>query len=248
MTKEIYLSVVVPAYNEEENIKRGVLEGVYSYLKRQEFNWELIIADDGSKDNTLSELRKYKKDRDGIKILAEPHRGKGGTVIAGILASRGKYVLFTDLDQATPIYELEKLIPFFDLGYDVVIGSRSGRKGAPFIRKMMALGFSVLRTLILRLPFKDTQCGFKAFKRDAAQKIFSKMKVFKGSMDKNAGVTAGFDLELLYIARKMKFRIKEVSVEWHHMETERVSSIKDSWQGLRDMLKVRLNAIKGLYK
>jgi len=113
----------------------------------------------------------------------------------------------------------------------------------------MAYGFSVLRVVILGLPYKDTQCGFKAFTRKAAQKIFSKLKVFSDKeVSKGSHVTAGFDLEVLYIARKLKLRTVEVTVNWEHRETERINPVKDSLEGLKDLLKVRINAFKGVYK
>jgi hypothetical protein len=191
----------------------------------------------------------FAKKHSGFKVMKEPHRGKGGTVIAGVLAAKGDIVLFTDMDQATPLKEIEKFLPKFKKGHDIVIGTRSGRKGAPLLRKIMASGFVLLRTIILRLPYKDTQCGFKALKKEAAQKIFKKMKVFSDKARvEGAAVTAGFDLELLYIARKLKYKVAEVPVIWHHQGTERVNAIKDSWRGLRDMIQVRINALMGRYK
>lgn len=241
------LSVVIPAYNEEGSIKKGSLEEVWSFLKKQKYDWEVIVVDDASTDKTLFLSQEFAKTHKGIKVLAEPHRGKGGSVIAGMLKTTGDIVIFSDMDQATPIEEIEKFIPKFEEGYDIVIGSRSGRRGAPLIRKLMAYGFSILRTIILRLPYKDTQCGFKAFKKEASEKIFSKMKVFT-TTQKSAGVTAGFDLEILYLARKLGFKVAEVPVNWLHKETERINPIKDSFEGLRDLLKVRINALEGKYK
>jgi len=247
--KNLYLSIVIPAYNEEKNIKAGVLEQVRKYLSKQNYLWEVILVDDASKDNTVILLREYCKTHKGFRLMEEPHRGKGGTVIAGMLAAKGEVSIFTDMDQATPINQLNKILPKVEKGYDVVIGSRAGREGAPLFRKLMAYGFAILRTLVLRLPFKDTQCGFKAFKENAAKKIFSRMKLFDDNKrSEKAGVTAGFDLELLYIARKLGLKIAEVPVEWHHQETERVNPIKDSWEGFRDLLRVRLNALRGVYK
>ncbi len=243
------LSIVIPAYNEEGNIKNGTLEEVNNYLIKKNFSWEVLIVDDGSTDETVKLAETFAKKHSGFKVLKEPHRGKGGTVIAGVLAAKGEIVLFTDMDQATPINQIDKFIPKFNEGYDIVIGSRSGREGAPLLRKAMAYGFALLRMLILRLLYKDTQCGFKAFKKDAAQKIFKKMKIFsEKTKTKEAGVTAGFDLELLYIARKLKLKVAEVPVVWHHKSTERISAVKDSWQGLRDMIRVRINALSGKYK
>lgn len=243
------LSIVIPAYNEEGSIKKGSLEEVWNFLNKQKYDWEVIVVDDASTDKTLSLSQKFARTHKGMKVLAEPHRGKGGSVIAGMLKTTGDVVIFTDMDQATPIGEFEKFIPKLEEGYDIVIGSRSGRKGAPMIRKLMAYGFAILRTIILRLPYKDTQCGFKAFKKEASEKIFKRMKIFsEKSKAKGAAVSAGFDLEVLYLARKLGFRVAEVPVAWFHKETERINPIKDSFEGLRDLLKVRLNAITGMYR
>ena len=244
-----FLSVVIPAYNEEKSLKAGVLEEVDGYLKKVDYPWEVLIVDDGSVDETASLVEKFAAVHKGFRLLSEPHRGKGGTVIAGMLKAKGDIVLFSDMDQATPITQLEKVLPKFDQGYDVVIGSRSGRQGAPFIRKLMASGFSMLRLIVLRLPYKDTQCGFKAFSKHATQEIFSRMKIFNESMrTRGASVTAGFDLEILYLARKLRLKVAEVPVEWHHKEGTKVNPLKDSWEGFRDLIKVRVNALSGNYK
>jgi dolichyl-phosphate beta-glucosyltransferase len=243
------LSIVIPAYNEERNLKRGVLQEIYDYLSQQDYSWEVLIIDDGSTDKTASLIEDFTKKHNNFNLFKEPHRGKGGTVIAGMLKAEGELALFMDMDQATPVSEVEKLIPKFKDGYDVVIGSRSGRKGAPLIRKLMAYGFTLLRTIILRLPYKDTQCGFKAFRKESAREIFKRLRVFNSKKeDKSASVTAGFDLEVLYIARKLKLKVAEVEVEWKHQQTERINPIKDSWEGLRDLLRVRINALLGKYK
>jgi len=245
----IKLSVVIPAYNEESNIKLGVLESISKYLSEQKFDWEVLIVDDGSTDSTVLAAEKFSKIHPGFRVLKEPHRGKGGTVIAGMLAAKGEKILFTDMDQAAPITELDKFFPKFENGYDIVIGSRTGRKGAPLVRKIMAYGFTFLRLIILRLPYKDTQCGFKGFTKSASEKIFKRMQVY-GNRERarGAAVTAGFDLELLYIARKLGLKVAEVPVVWHHKATERINPIKDSWEGLTDLLRVRINALKGKYK
>ncbi|MBI4157478.1 glycosyltransferase family 2 protein [Candidatus Woesebacteria bacterium] len=252
----IKLSVVIPAYNEVKSLKKGVLNEVFDYLSKQKFAWEVLLVDDGSTDATLKLLGNFAAKHQEFRVLAEPHRGKGGTVIAGMLKARGGVVLFADMDQATPISEVEKFLPKFNEGYDIVIASRAGREGAPVIRKLMAYGFAVLRTLVLRLPYRDTQCGFKAFNRQAARKIFKRMKIFtpikSGFSEKvrasGSSVSAGFDLEILYLARKLKLRVKEVPIIWHHQEGTKVNPLKDSWEGLRDLLKVRINAILGRYK
>lgn len=245
------LSVIIPAFNEEGSLRRGALDAVYKYLEGADFKWEVLIVDDGSTDRTAKIGGDFAKSHPGFRVMKEPHRGKGGTVIAGMLAGKGDYLLFADMDQATPIGEVEKLVEKLDEGYDVAIGSRSGRAGAPIVRKAMAYGFSVLRLLVLRLPFKDTQCGFKIFKRDAAHKIFGKLKIFKQNVAGSGispSVSAGFDLEVLYLARKLGYKVAEVPVAWHHQEGTKVNPVRDSLEGFRDLLMVRINAIGGKYK
>ncbi|MEK7112641.1 MAG: glycosyltransferase [Patescibacteria group bacterium] len=249
---EIFLSVVIPAYNEEENLKRGVLDEVYNFLSKQSYPWEVLVVDDGSTDLTIKLSESFAEKHSGFRVFAQPHRGKGGTVIAGMLKAKGDIVLFTDMDQATPIAQLAKLLPKFDQGYEVAIGTRTGRKGANPIRKLMAYGFVVLRTVILRLPYKDTQCGFKAFSRNVIKPIFERMRVFdENQLVVGSAVTAGFDLELLYIARKLRYKVAEVPVEWMEKGSRGdfgVNPIKDSWEGFRDLIKVRMNALMGKYK
>lgn len=243
-----YLSVIIPAYNEEYNLRTGVLDSVYDYLKDQKYSWEILFVDDGSTDSTLKVAKDFAKKHKNFSVLPEPHRGKGGTVIAGMLKAKGEIILFTDADQATPIDQLEKVLPKFGNGYDVVIGSRHGREGAPLVRKIMASGFSFLRFIVLRLPFKDTQCGFKAFSKEAAGKIFKRLKIFNSSsINSEASVTAGFDLEVLYVAKKLGYKIAEVPVDWHHKEGTKVDPIKDSIEGLNGLIRVRLNALQNKY-
>ena len=162
-----FLSVIIPAYNESENIARGTLQTVCDYLNKQKYIWEIIVVNDGSSDNTLDLLNKFKN----IKTINNTHQGKASTVLTGGLLAKGEIILFTDMDQATPISEVDKLLEKLNSGSDIVIGSRSGRKGAPLFRKILAYGNVILRTLILRLPFRDTQCGFKALKAEAAKRF-----------------------------------------------------------------------------
>ncbi|MDO8452647.1 MAG: glycosyltransferase [bacterium] len=246
---KIQLSIVIPAYNEEPNIKRGVQEKVLEYLKKQNYSWEVLFVDDGSADKTAKLLETFAKKDTRIRVIKNPHQGKAATVMTGMLEAGGDIILFSDMDQATPLVEVEKFLPLFGEGYDIVIGSRSGRAGMPLLRKVMAYGFVVLRTIILRLPFKDTQTGFKAFSREAARKVFTSLKIFgRRGVIRGAAVKAGFDLEFLFVARKLGYKIKEVPVEWHHPGTTRVNPLKDSIEGLKDMLLIRFYALKGAYR
>lgn len=245
-----YLSVVIPAFNEETNIRLGALDKVLRYLEHQQYTWEVIIVNDGSTDRTEELLDEFLVANHHVLVLHNPHRGKAGTVITGMLKARGEIVLFTDLDQATPLKEIEKLLPWFERQYDIVIGSRSGkREGAPLLRVIMARGFMVLRSFVLGLHgIVDTQCGFKAFRKEVAQNIFGRLKLYNDMNEvRGSMVTAGFDVEILFLAKQQGYHIKEVPVEWHYVETRRVNPLFDSLQGLNDIIRIRLNAWRGFY-
>ncbi len=233
------------------NLQKGVLEKVERFLGRQKFDYEVIIVDDGSTDGSVDFEEKFVKENKNFRLIKNSHTGKAGAVTAGMLSAKGEYVLFTDMDQATPIEELNKLILYIDK-YDIVIGSRnSQRKGAPLSRALMAKGMILLRTVIVGISgIKDTQCGFKLFKKDVSDKLFSDLRDFHKGYRKISGssVKAGFDVELLFLARKYKYSIKEVPVEWLYVETRRVSPVKDSVEALEDLISIRLNDLSGRYK
>lgn len=244
------LSLVLPTYNEEENIKKGVLDRVFSYFKNKDFSWEVIIVDDGSDDQTKKLLEdKYLKQNIKLRLIEKTHQGKAYSIIEGIKKAKGDIVAFSDFDLATPIEEVDKLLEFIDK-FDIVIGSRNNvRKGAPLIRKIMAKGFIFIRDLFINLNgIRDTQCGFKLFKKDVAIKIINALRVFKVEKRvKGPSVSAGFDLEFLYLAKKMGFQIKEVPVLWHYAETRRVNFFKDSIETMIDILKIKFNELLGKY-
>ena len=171
-------------------------------------------------------------------------------MVAGMLAANGKYILFTDLDQATPIDQVAKLLPWIENDYQIVIGSRKGRRlGAPFLRRLMGPGFMWVRNLILGLGnLEDTQCGFKLFRKDVARNIFARLQLYrKQHLVSGPRVTAGFDVEVLFIATDIGYKIKEVPVEWHYVDTRRVSPIMDSWDALLDIIRIRFNSLRGVY-
>jgi glycosyltransferase involved in cell wall biosynthesis len=244
----IYLSVIIPAYNEAGNFaKKGIFQ-VYDYLKAADYSWELLIINDGSSDNTLKLITDFAKTRPEVHVIDNPHQGKAATIISGALKSHGRIVLFSDMDQATPINEVEKFLPLFDQGYNVVIGSRSGRKGAPLFRRVLAYGMVVVRTLLLNLPYRDTQCGFKAFDRLAADKLFGLMeKIHPPIVIAGPAVNPGFDVELLYLSRKLGLRTAEVPVTWLHQDSKRVSFFKDAVNGLHELLLIRFRSLTGGY-
>lgn len=249
--KSFLLSVVIPSYNEIGNLRKGTLDHVGYYLEKKNYNYEAIVVDDGSDDGSLEFVREFVRDNNKFRLIENSHTGKAGAVTAGVLAARGDYILFTDMDQATPIDEVEKLVAAAEDGFDIAIGSRSStRRGAPFTRQMMAQGMIVLRSILVGLPeIQDTQCGFKLFKKEAAKEIFEKIKKIHrgfGSIH-GSSVTAGFDIELLYIGKKMGYKIKEVPVDWLYVETRRVSPIKDSAEGLIDLVRIKRNIMVGKY-
>jgi glycosyltransferase involved in cell wall biosynthesis len=249
---QLYLSVIIPSYNEMANLQKGTLDKVKSYLDKQKYEYEVIVVDDGSTDRSREFVRKFAQANKSFRLFENNHTGKAGAVTAGMLSAKGEYVLFTDMDQATPIEEVEKILPFFEKGYDVVIGSRSSEKnGSPLARVIMHEGMIFLRKTVVGLgEIHDTQCGFKAFRREAAQEIFSKVKKIHNGFKSITGsaVTAGFDVELLLLAEQKHYKIKEVPVYWLYVETRRVSPVKDSINGLTDLFRIRYNNQKGEYR
>lgn len=245
-----FLSVVIPCFNEENNLKNGCLDGVINYFKTAEFSSEILVVDDASTDKSVELLKKY-ENKNEIKIIKKQHSYKAGTIIVGSFRAKGKYILFSDMDQATPISEFDKFLPYLKKNENIIIGSRKDeRRGAPLSRKIMAKGFIILRSLILGLyGIKDTQCGFKVFKKDVAERIFNKLILYKTTSEgsKISKVTAGFDVEVLYIARILGYKIIEIPVIWNYVETRRVNPIRDSIEGLIDMLKIKFNGILKKY-
>lgn len=251
--KQIFLSVVIPCYDEMANLQKGVLDKVDHFLRKKKISYEVIIADDGSTDGSVAFIEKFQKDNPHFTLIKNPHYGKAGAVTTGMLKAKGKYRLFTDMDQATPIEEVDKLLPYLESGeYDVAIGSRStSRKGAPGIRLFISRSAIVLRKFLIGInDITDTQCGFKMFTGEAAEKLFTKFHKLKNGFKQVNGtaITFGLDIELLYLAKNIGYRIKEVPVEWLHVETRRVNPVRDSIQGIKDLIAIKRNMMNGKYK
>lgn len=243
-----YISIVIPAYNEVDNLKKGSLEQVNNYFKDKEYRYEVLVVDDGSSDETVEVVKKKIVGFKNFRLIEMSHAGKALTVMNGLLLTEGEYAVFTDMDQATPINQIEKVLPKFKQGFDIVIGARSGRKGAPFIRKLSAWGFSMIRNIFLGLPFIDTQCGFKAFNRRSIELIFPELiKRWEAKKISGVAVNAGFDVEMLFVARKKGLKIADVAVEWQYVESERVPFLKNAFEATVDVLNIRINDILGKY-
>lgn len=245
------LTLVLPVYNEEVNIQKGVLDKIGNYTKENDDFVDVLIVDDGSDDKSAEIIKKkYLPKFSKFSFINGPHQGKAFAVMEGIRAAKGDYVMFSDFDLATPIEEAEKLIDGAQNGAKIVIGSRSSkREGAPFLRRIMAVGFIVIRNILLNIGgIRDTQCGFKLFEKKATLKILSRLAVFKEPHSiSGSSVSAGFDLEFLFLAAKMGYKIKEVPVIWRHVETKNVHFMTDSIETLRDILKIRVSDLRGRY-
>lgn len=249
---DVFLSVIIPSYDEMANLQKGILDKVEHFLSKKKYEYEVIISDDGSLDGSAEFVEKFIKENPHFQLLKNSHLGKAGAVTKGMLEGKGKYRLFMDMDQATPIEEVDKLLPYFDQGYDIVIGSRnSKRKGAPWTRVFMARGMIALRRFIVGIKgISDTQCGFKVFKKEVCERLFSKINGLHKGFQKVSGssVSAGFDVELLYLAENLGYKIKEVPVNWLYVETRRVNAIKDSIEALLDLIRIKINDLRGVYK
>ena len=247
---EIYLSVVIPCYNETENLQRGVLDEVNDFLTKQNFSWEVIISDDGSTDESKKIVSEQVKGKKNFRLVENSHGGKPLAVWSGIKNAGGEYVLFTDMDQSTPIKEVLKLIPYFEK-YEVVIGSRGmERENFSILRKIGSNVFRVFRKILMLRDINDTQCGFKAFQTNVAKKIFPMLQFFKKEETIKGWKVTSFDVELLFIAEKLGFKVKEVPVEWKDRDVAKgkeKSYLKESKEMLMQILSVKLNDLRGLY-
>lgn len=246
------ISLVVPCYNEEANIQKGVLDKIGNFTKGDRRFSEVLIVDDGSDDMSKDIIiSKYLKIFPKFRLIENEHKGKAYAVMEGIRQAAEKYVMFMDIDLATPIEESEKLIAEIkNTDYTIVIGSRKAhREGAPFARRLMALGMIFIRDFFIGLRgVRDTQCGFKLFRTDLAQDIISKLQVFRDKARvKGSSVSAAFDLEFLFLAHKMGHRIREIPVTWRHVETKNVNFVKDPLETLWDILRIKLYNLQGRY-
>jgi glycosyltransferase involved in cell wall biosynthesis len=236
-------SFIIPAYNESERLTLS-LPKIVDYVRSQQLHSEIIVVNDGSSDRTAEVVRSFMVSSPGVRLVENPgNRGKGYSVRNGMMHARGDLMLFTDADLSSPIYEAGKLFAALEQGADVAIGSRWLRaelqtERQPWYRQLYGRLFNLALRIVLGLKFRDTQCGFKAFTRAAAQTVFSRQRVERW----------GFDPELLFLANKFGLRTAEVPVEWAHDHHSKISPLRDGIKMGLEMLAVRWNDLKGLYE
>jgi dolichyl-phosphate beta-glucosyltransferase len=235
------LSIVIPSFNEELRLP-VTLADISSYIRASKRETEVIVVDDGSTDRTGDIASSFRREIQRLRVIRnEQNRGKGYSVRRGMLEARGRIVLFTDADLSAPIDEADKLIAAL-ADHDVAIGSRALNRKLISVRQSVfrenaGIIFNLIVRAILRLPFVDTQCGFKAFRRDRCQIIFQQQRIER----------FGFDPELLYLARHHGLRSIEIPVRWAHSPATKVSMLRDSLQMFLDVFIIRWNALKGRY-
>jgi dolichyl-phosphate beta-glucosyltransferase len=236
------LSIVIPSYNEELRLP-ATLERIAEYLATIALRTEVVVVDDGSRDRTAAVAESFRSKLPGLRVLSNgSNRGKGYSVRHGMLEACGHIVLFTDADLSAPIEESDKLVAMLKQGYDVAIGSRAMDRSListheSLFREFAGIIFNKIVRVVLRLPFVDTQCGFKAFRRDRCRIIFEQQRI-EGF---------GFDPELLYLARHHGLKSIEIPVRWGHSPATKVNMLSDSMKMFVDIFAIRWNALRGRY-
>jgi glycosyltransferase involved in cell wall biosynthesis len=236
------LSVVVPAFNEECRLE-ATLDKLDAFIKSADWNAEIIVVDDGSADGTARLVMRHMQEKPHLRLLQNHiNRGKGFSIRRGVEAALGEVILLSDADLSVPMNEAPKLLDAIEQGADIAIGSRGAQAGgarmsAPWYRRLCSAGFKMVVQSVLGLRFADTQCGFKAFKRKAARLTFSRQRIERW----------GFDPEVLMLADRFCFVVKEVGVEATHDDRSRLNVVRDSFQMLCEVLKIRYHLLFGIY-
>jgi len=245
-------SIVMSAYNESKNITSSLTQ-IVTFMRSFSSGFEVIVVDDGGTDSTADLVEQYAKENSEIVLIKNVHKGKGPSIYTGVMAAEGRLIYMADVDLATPISEIKRLSTWInEHNFDIVIASREGigakRNKEPLYRHITGRVFNFFVQLIALPGIKDSQCGFKLFRKEVAKKIFSKLHIYGEHAPEIAGAYLGaFDVEVLYIARKLGYKIKAIPVEWTFVRTDRLNLVIDSIKMLADITKVVINDRKGLY-
>lgn len=249
-TDRPYLSIIIPQYNELSNLKKGLLRKSFSYLKTVRFTYEVIVIDDGSTDGSLNYIEDNYAHFPFLKIVKAKHGGKPNAIFEGVKNTLGEYTLFTDMDQSTPLEELDKLLPFIQQ-YRAVIGSRGGKRiSATLTRKVAGRIFSSFRKVFILRNIDDTQCGFKLFESSLLKETFPQLNALKSKNVKGWSVSA-FDVELLYLIGRQGHKIKEVQVQWRDQDisdTKNRKFFQESLDMVKQVLMVVYREVSGEYR
>lgn len=233
--RPLFLSVVVPAFNERWRLPPTLIDMV-DYLEKREFDYEIIVVDDGSSDETSEMVKKFERVRDQVRLIRLPRNaGKGHAVRTGVLNAKGAHVIFADADGSTPIAEIDKLLDAIKNGADIAIGSRALSSDNTTVktvwyRKLLGRSFNYVVNVILLPGIADTQCGFKMFTAKAAEFLFSRQK--------SDGFS--FDVEILFIAQRAGLKIEEIPINWENVPGSKVSLILDALRMFRDVFRFKV--------
>ena len=236
-----FLCVIIPAYNEEKRIP-STLERVVAYLRTRDYSWEVLVVDDGSSDGTAGLVSSFAVGHPGVSLLSIPHAGKGWAVHSGMLHTRAQRRFICDADLSMPIEQLERFLPPLLGDYDVALGSREAsgarRFNEPRRRHLMGRVYNTMTRLLAVPGVSDTQCGFKCFTGPAADRLFA--------MQRTPGFA--FDVEILFLARRLGLRMVEVPIDWHYASESKVRPLRDGLSMMLDILKIRWASLRGRYR
>lgn len=236
----IFLSIVIPAHNEELRLPRTLTQ-IFAFLENEPYQAEVIVVENGSSDRTLELAEEFAARQPNLVVLRENKPGKGNAVRRGVLEAHGEYRFICDADLSMPIEEIKKFLPPSITSYDVIIASREApgsiRYNEPYYRHWGGRAINFLIRLLILPGLNDTQCGFKCFRAQAAQNLFSQQTLDGWS----------FDIEILYLARKKKMTIKEVPVQWYFDANSKVSAVRDALRMISDIFRIHLHALRGRY-
>jgi len=235
-----FLSIIIPSHNEEIRLPR-TLRQVFAFLEKQPYSTEVIIVENGSSDRTLEMAREFSSRHSNLIVIHEEQAGKGNAVRRGVLEARGEYRFICDADLSMPLTELGKFLPPVLSDFDIAIASREApgavRYNEPSYRHLGGRAINLAIRLMILPGLNDTQCGFKCFRAEAAETLFHQQTLMGWS----------FDIEILYLARKKRMRIKEIPIQWYFDADSKVNALRDALRMIGDIFRIHINTLRGRY-